>query len=355
MVGFSLRGPGYPWAEIGDDPMSMAGFELSQALPWPGKLGRRRAAAEASAAVVGQDLVSARRRIAAAVRAGYASLYAVDREDEALLETTALIDLLLGSVTARYETSQASQFDLVRLQLERVRLDERRDDLAAMRAELQAGLNAWLDRPGGTAITTASQLPETGVLEPGGSAPADSFAEVRVARARLDAARLRTASARRERWPDLSIGAEYGYRGSLDPMVSARIGVELPIWSGQKQGAMLREARQEETMAGADVREALLDAGSTIETLEARVRAAASQIRRLDEETVPRAGLALDAARAAYTTGRGDAGDLIEGIRLLVEARSMRARREADLYTAISTWRALAGRDPVGEENGHER
>lgn len=358
MLSLGLSGPRAPWAEIGKDPMAMARLELAQTVPWPGTLGRRRAAAEAEAVQADHELAAARRRVAGLVRGAYAALHALDREDEAWRESSRLIDLLLPSVRARYETSQAAQLDLIRLQLEQTRVEERRDDLGRMRAETEAGLNAWLARAAGTSIVTAGRLPEIGPeAAEGGTSPAsapagdrieaaaDSFPEVDVARAALEASRRRTELAQREAWPGLTLGAEYGHRGSLDPAVGARVAVELPVWGRQR--ATTGAARHAEAMAGAELYKARLEAGAEAAALAAKARTAAAQIERLREETVPQARLATEAARAAYVAGRGGIDDVIEGMRLLAEARAMLAQREADRYAAVSVWRALVGREPL--------
>ena len=147
------------------------------------------------------------------------------------------------------------------------------------------------------------------------------------------------------------LGAEYGWRDALPPMLTARVGVELPLWQGRKQDAMARAARREQAMAAADRREALAMAGAEFAGLRARYDAAGRQVDRLRETILPQATLAVEAARAGYVTGTTETADLIMALRQLAETRAMLAEREADRYTAWATLRALAGRDPVLQED----
>jgi len=349
MVSLSARGEDYPGAGIGDEPMAMAAVELSQTIPWPGKQRRREAAATASVAVAEGDLESARRQLAAEVRAAYAGLVALDQEARATGEAIDLVELLRPAVGARYETGQAEQTDLVSLQLERLRLLSDLDATAAARAELAASLEAALDTIGVAPPRTAGVLPAVGDAVAGASP--DSFAAVGRARAEVERARLFAAAARREGRPDLVVGAEYGWRDALPPMVTVRVGVELPLWRGRKQDALAEGAVCDLAMAEAQLRDARAAAAAESATLAARIAAASRQAARLRVEVVPHAELAVAATRASYVAGRGELAGVVDALRTLVGARAELSRREAEHYAAWARLRALAGRDP---ELNHE-
>ncbi|MDO9170719.1 MAG: TolC family protein [bacterium] len=349
MVGFSARGEDYPGAGIGEDPMAMAAFEVAQTLPWPGKRGRRQAAAAALVDVAEADLVAARRRLAADTRTAYAEQAAIDASRRSLLASLALIDLLAPSLTARYETGQAGQSDLIDLQLERLRLEGDLDDLDAKCDMHLAELAAALDLPVADLPPLDAGLPLIDGENATAVVPGD-FAEVTVAETRAAAAGLRAESARHEGSPDVFLGAEYGWRDALPPMVTARVGVELPLWRSHKQDAEARAAGHEHAMAEAERREALAMAGAEVASLRARFDASERQVVRLRTGILPQATLAAESARAGYATGVAGADELIMALRRLAETGAMLVEREADRYAAWAALRALAGRDPVLQE-----
>ncbi len=349
MVGFSARGEDYPGAGIGEDPMAMAAFEVSQTLPWPGKRGRRQAAAAAKVAVAEAELVAARRRLAAEVRAAYAEQAVIDAQRATLREAIALVELLVPAVTARYANGLAGQSDVVGLQLERLRLEVDLEDLDTRCAEHLAELSAALDLPVSDLPPLDAGLPAVAPADVASVAAGD-LAEVAAAEARVNAAAQRAAAAEGEGSPDLVLGAEYGWRDALPPMVTARLGVELPLWQGRKQDALARAAGREHLMAEAERRDALAMAGAEVAGLQARAGAAQRQIERLRNGILPQATLVVESARSGYATGVADAAEVIMALRQLVESRAMLVEREADLYTAWAALRALAGRDPVLQE-----
>ncbi|MDO9693176.1 MAG: TolC family protein [Candidatus Latescibacteria bacterium] len=350
MLGFSARGEDYPGADIGEDPMAMAAIEVSQTLPWPGKRGRRQSAAEARIGIAEAELVAMRRRLASEVRAAYAEQTAIDASRRALRASIDLLDLLAPSLAVRYETGQSGQRDLIELQLERLRLAAELDDLEARGAGHLAELAAMLDVAVADLPPLDAGLPAIDDTVVADIAPAD-LAAAAVAEARVAGARRRAEAAQGEGSPDIVLGAEYGWRDALPPMVTARVGVELPLWQSRKQDALARAAGHEHALAEAERREALAMAGAEVAGLQARLDAAQRQIVRLNTGSLPQAALAAESARAGYATGDAGVAELVGALRRLAETRAMLAEREADRYTAWAALRALAGRDPVLQEN----
>lgn len=342
MIGLAVRGEDYPGSGIGEDPMAMAALEVDQVIPWPGKRGRREAAALAEVGVARGRQEIARRNLAADVRAGYADLFAAEHERRALQRAVDLVDLLLPAVTARYAAGQAEQTDVIALQLERGRLLDALDQVEGMRAELAAGIAGMLDLAPDHPLLAAHGLPAAGdAMAPG------TFAEVLAAQSRLERARSRAAAAAGEGTPDLVVGAEYGWRDGLPPMITARIGVELPLWKGRKQDALARSSLVEVAAAEAELRAAEAKVRGETAALEAQMQAAARRTDRLRTETLPQALMAVEAARADYAAGRADLDRVVMGLRQLAETQAQLARRQADHYVAFARLRAHCGLDPV--------
>ena len=351
MAALSLSGMNLPGGDLGSDPMAMAGIEISQAFTLPGKLHGRRRAAEAESRALEAEWSAARRALAAETREMYADLYAFDREDESLRGSLAAIDLLFASADARYSSGGDEMGTLARVQLERLRIEERLDDLVAERSARLAQLNALLDRPSTAGVRTDSLALAVSVT----GIPADLAAvvaqapEVEIARMHARAAEERLRVERLERWPDLVAGVEYGYRGALDPLVTAKLGIELPLWKGRKQDAAARAAGHDVEAARAELHAAELKARAEAERAIASLRAADRQVRRYREEIVPRAQLAFASSRAAYETGGSDATTMLLDLQALVDAHAAAGRRAAERYAAWARWKLLEGGASVTE------
>jgi len=346
MIGLSANGENYPGAGLGEDPMTMTALEFSQTIPWPGKRSRREAVAAARVPELQAAQEGARRAVAAGVREAWADLYASEHAVAALRRTLALFDVLEPQALTRYETGIGAQTDWLALRRGRVRLTSAIEKELADRIGIEARLAAALDDTAALAAIEAKALPD----EPDSalaSVDGAAFAEVAMARAGVETARRMHDAARLEGRPNLVVGAEYGWRDALAPMITARVGVELPLWRGRKQDAMARAAAHGETGAHAAAREARLQADAEVRTLRARHEAAGRAADRLRAQILPLLDLAAESARTRYLAGDAPADLLIDVLVDRADAHAELAREEAARYAAGSRLRALAGLDPV--------
>lgn len=345
MVGAVLQNADFPNYTIGSEDMSMAGVEVRQPLPYPGKRRARVEVARAETARRASEVADLERRIAAEVRSLYARLYAIDQEQQALDAGRELADLLSATSRARYASGGAEQENLLKAQLQVTRLEERLEDHHAERRAMVAELNRWLDRPGGSPLGVVSSLPAV-------AAPSTTSWEeravagssrVRVARAAITAAERRLATARLDLKPDFTPAATFATRGSLGPVLVLSLGVELPFWKREKQEPLIRAAEAELEAARQEVRDAEAEVRAQAARLASDWSRADRQIVRYREGILPQSSAAFDAARSSYLAGRGDFSTLVEDFNLWLEARVQLARREADRYAAWAGLDALSG------------
>ena len=339
-----LQDAGFPSYTIGSEDMSMAGLEVRQPLPYPGKRRARAEVARAETAQREAEVADLERRIAAEVRSLYARLYAIDQEQKTLDAARELVDLLSTTARARYSAGGGDQENLLKAQLQATRLEEREEDHHAMRRSLVAELNRWLDRPGDSPLGAVGALPAVAALS--GSWTDRALAgssKVRQARAAIATAERRIAVERLDLKPDLSPLAGLASRGSKGPVLTLRLGIELPFWKRQKQEPRIRAAEADLEAARQELRDAEAEVRAQAARLASDWSQADRQVTRYREGILPQSSATLDAARSSYLAGRGDFTTLIEDFNLWLEAREQLARREADRYTAWAGLESLTG------------
>jgi len=339
-----LQDAGFPNYTIGSEDMSMAGVEVRQALPYPGKRRARAASARADTDLRTAEAADLERQITAEVRRLFARIYAVDKELEVYVAARDLVDLMSATAKSGYATGGSDQEALLKAQLQVTRLEERLDDLETERASLVAELNRWLDRPGESALGTIAALPVA--PEPPGPWEERAVAAsspVRLARAAVAAAERRAEVAKLDLKPDLSPAAGIATRGPKGPVLTLRLGVELPFWRRQKQEPKIRAAEAELAAARLEQRDAEAKARADAARLEAEWAKAERQIVRFREGLVPQTSLAFDAARSSYLAGRGTFSTLNEDFILWLDARVQLARREADRFALWAELEKLTG------------
>ena len=302
VLSLGIQNDGFQGIEIGRMETSFWQVMITQPLPWPGKLDLRtevaRLQARAALAAVDRDRLG----VAASVARAYVDLL-LARERLALLDRRDALWLQAeGSARARYESGEGPQSDLLRAQLQRLRLRQLRAALAAAERTAVEALDRLRGRPLDEPVETPASLEGWGAppLLDEAAALADAAARSpELAVARLAALRdVRAADlARRERFPDLAVSAGVMPRGGpFPPMWLAGVSFTLPVFARVKQDRAVAEGDARAT-AGAAGEQAIA------ELLRLRVRERREALGALVEQIgIYDAGLLVQSEATAAST-----------------------------------------------------
>ena len=300
------------------DPIGMTQLQLMQMLPVAGKLRLSGRIAEAQAAGATERAQDVEWDVRTQSAMAFYDLYATDRALVVARETLRLLQDVLRIAEAMYRVGEGRQADVLRAQVEIARMVEDTLRMTTMRVGMAARLNALLDRPAGTAVASPGlpafpdSIPILGdlTLESQRTRPM-----VQAAQREVDAAIAQASLARREIWPDLTVGLQYGQRGSdmgTERMGSLMLGASLPVFANQRQLRMREEASAMRRMAEADL--AAMRAttrGAVAEAYADLVRA--RNLATLYRTTViPQAEATVGSALAAYRVGSVDFMTLLD-------------------------------------------
>ncbi len=321
-----------------DMPTSMApSVQLMQKIPFPGKLSLKGDVAEYGTRMAEAGADEAWWNVRSQVSSLFFDLYSLDRRLEVMRQTLSLLKDFQQVAKAMYVAGTGRQTDVLRSDVEVARMEGDIRKMEAMRVTRAARLNALLDRPSATPVSSP-------VL---GSLPLDVpqrdtlLAWARDSRPLLERGRLgveqadkRVDLAHREIWPDLTVGVTYGQRNrgaGTERMGSAVLGFSLPIHAGSRQLAARDAAAARQRMAAADLQgmEASVDArvGELLAELE-RTRTLTSLYR---DEIVPEAKVAVQSALSSYRVGDVD-------FMTLVDAQMTENQYEGELYQLLGEY-----------------
>ena len=224
-------------------------FGLIQRFPLTARLQGERRVSEAAIAAAEAELLAAERQLAGATALAVADWLAVGARlhliDRQLTNARAFATALrtaadrgeVSALDARQITLEAGQTALRRRQVEQRQV--------ALRGELRRLLNLGPDEP----VELSGTLPPGGFPTPVPSDPStDDRPEVRIALARLEAARRETELERARRWQDVGLGLVGEVQRSEDEpvgmqrdgFVGLRLALPLPFWNRNAGG--IREA-----------------------------------------------------------------------------------------------------------------
>ncbi len=147
------------WApSLGGMPMTTLGFMVSQSLPYSGKRDLRASLAASQARQVEPALARARLALEGAVRRAYYGLL-LARELQALTnEQRELWQQVEVVARARYSVGQGAQSDVLRVQTEVTRIEQRAIEQAAEAEVRLIEINRLLARPLDTPLATTARL-----------------------------------------------------------------------------------------------------------------------------------------------------------------------------------------------------
>lgn len=312
MIGYSLAPQSIDAADMRYGQV----VEIGQRLPFFGKRGLRAAIAEAEARAAGGDYEGVRRGVALMAATLFAEYYAAFRAVEINDRHGQLLDEMLASAKASYVTGRIPQHTLVRVELQSAHVAHDGVEVSTATAIARAGINALLHRaPGAPLPPPPAAIRATDLTTRAIDSVDDAIAarpEVATARARIEAAASAVDLARREYFPDLTLGAEYNSMWDDEKhrtMVGVRI--ELPIQIGRRKAA-LEAAEAEAGSRRADLTSVIDTVAMEIETAKRRYHEALHVVEIYRERLLPAAHDVTTSARAAFTAATGEFGDVID-------------------------------------------
>lgn len=333
------------------DPLGMNQVQVMQMVPIAGQRGLAENAASAQADASRARALDLRWELRARAAMAFYELYQLDRTIEVSLSTQALLRDLATTARTMYSVGQGRQADVLRGQVEIDRMSEEIARMRAMRSGAAARLNALLDRPGNTPVATPvlPRFPES-------LAGADSLEQLALAgrpmlaagQAEIAAATALESRARREIWPDLQLGIQYGQRpmaDGTDRMVSLMLGFSVPIWAGRRQLPMRRESEAMRMSAEAELRAMQAETRGRLAELVAAVQRS-RELRSLYRSTIlPQAEATVSSALAAYRVGEVDLPMLLDARMTVNRYRQQLHQLDAEEGAALAEMEMLLGRE----------
>ena len=259
-LSLGIQNDGFSGIQIGKMETSFFAVTASQTLPLAGKRSLRGDVAHLGARSAEADLQRALLSAEADVERAYLDLLLVHDQLALLGKLEALWAQSEGLARARYEAGEGTQSDLLRAQLERTRLRQRRWSLESDERRRVAALNRLRGRPLDEAVALGRSLVELpdpvqpDLNQATAQAEADS-PELKKAVLSGHQAQHRATLAKKERWPDLTVMAGLMPRwGNFPTMWQAAVSFNVPIWSTQKQARAVAEnqARGEAAASSAE-------------------------------------------------------------------------------------------------------
>lgn len=346
VLSLGIQNDGFKAIQIGTMETSYLQIMLTQPLPWPGKRDLRTEVAASGVKLAEAGLERARLTAEADVRRGYLELLLVRDRLALLSKLESLWTKAEALARIRYESSGGAQSDILRAQLERNRLRQRRWSLEAEEKTRTHELNRLRGHPLTEPLPTQASVAGLGLpaVPEAAEALADAerrSPELKLARLSSERSGKQVELARRDRYPDFAVTAGVMPRGGLQPMWLASVSVGLPIFSGSKQSRAVAEgeARAEaQTSAAETVLQILL---LRVQERQALLGSLVESARIYRDGLLIQSQATADSTLSQYRVGRLTFASVLEAIGGVI------GDEDGYLAAVAAAWRVVIAADEV--------
>lgn len=338
------------------DPATAKVIGISQMVPFFGKTDLMRAGVVQEAEAARWNLEERKVELRQMVSETWAQLAYVGTSLELIEKNLLLLDDISRLAEASYASGMGTQADILRVQIERSRMEEMKYGLQQQQSSLQAGMSALLRQENPVAISIPA-----GAIAPVSLSAAELYDLALKSRPALfaGAARIGKAEAgerlaKRDYYPDFTLALEYMQRDPFTSgmaasdggdMYSATLSFNLPVLTGKRR-AMVAESEQERLMAEADIEMLKNEIRRRIGDLGAKLVASARMAALYRDGLLPQEELASESTLAAFRAGKVEFMAVLDSqMKLLAdqqkqamfvaEHQMLRAQLEATVGTRI--------------------
>lgn len=317
MLSVGYMGDIVPFKIQKGDPSSGRSISVSQDLPFPGKRSLKGKVASTEADAEWWNFEQTRRNVVAEVKDAYFDLFYLTKALGVVTKTKTLLEQFTKIAEARYTVGKGIQQDVLKAQVEFSKLLEQQTILEQRKQIAEARLNSLLYRESDSPLGSPEELKprefpySLGELNETAIA---NYPDLKAQRRKIEGAQYSIQLAKKEFYPDFSVGFTYINRPAMPEMYGVSVGIKLPVYYAKKQRPALTEAT-----ASFEAEKRSLENTTTVLMFKIRDKyLAETTARRLlslySTTIVPQSSLSLESAIAGYQVGRVDFLTLLDNL-----------------------------------------
>ena len=335
------------------EPMTGKIIGLSQAIPFPGKLGSLAEVSEKDAEIIKQEINDARNEIVKNVSQNYYELiYArkallIERESKNLLQKISEV------VNANYTVLKASQQNILKVQLEITGINDKIEELKSKENSTAAILNSYLLRNQDSQVYTDS-LPEI-KYHTLTQTQLDSLAiqnrsfliGIELAK---EKAQLQEKLSKYDFYPNFNLSVQYSQRDKiaktntpLDDFFSFMVGISLPLNYGGKVTSKIDESAAIQNMYEEQYQMSIQMLNGNFGSSISKLNSLKERIKLINEALLPQAQHTYSSSLSSYQVGEVDFINVIDAQNKLFQIETNLYRLKTDYLKEIEELKFLTG------------
>lgn len=328
------------------DPSSNRFVSLTQEIPYPGKLSLKGRMANVEAEAEWWAYEQARLNLVAEIKDAYFDLAYLHKAIETVTRNKSLLEKFARIAEASYAVGKGIQQDVLKAQVEISKLTEQLALLEQRQQVAEERINSMLFREPETPFGIPQEIAPRdfafGLAELREMALAN-FPTLKAQRRRIDREQINSELARKDFYPDFSVGLTYANRPGIPDMYGLNIGMKLPIYFWQKQRPALAEAA-----ASASAERERLENMTSLLFFRIKDRYLATTtaqrlVKLYGTTIIPQSTLSLESAISGYEAGKVDFLTLLDNLVTLLNYQLSYYEQLTNVEKAIAAIEPFVG------------
>ena len=328
------------------DPSSARMASISQEIPFPGKRALKGRMASAEAESEWWNYEQTRLNVVAEVKDTYFDLYYFDKAIETIYKNKDLLEKFAKIAEARYSVGQGIQQDVLKAQVEISKLVEQATVLEQRRQLATARINSLLYRDTDSPLGKPEEIkpqPLAHTLGELNELALANFPTLKAQKRKIDRQQYAVELAEKEKYPDFTVKLNYQNRPGMPDMYGVSVGMNIPIFIGQKQQPAIAEAAASKAME-----QKRLENNITLLFLKVKDKyLAAMTAQKLVDlygtTIISQSSLSLESAIAGYEVGKVDFLTLLDNVVTLLNYELSYYEQLSNLEKAVAAIEPLVG------------
>ncbi len=350
------------------EPMTGKVIGLTQAFPFPGGLGSKSDAIAMDTLIVEQEIEDYKNEIIKDVSTLYYNLQLVREEKILAAESKALLNQISDVVKSKYEVSQASLQNMIQVEVQITRVQDRIESLIGKENATLAELNAFLLREEGSPISTNEIEPVKGNQY--SSAALTKTANeyrpfLRGIQLSEQKSKLMEDAADYSYYPNFQIGLQYTQRDyssitgqNWNDFLSVVVGITLPLGYGGGYSSKVEEAQYLQSFYREQYSSSVQSLNQSFGKIVAKLHELQIREKLISNTLLPQTEQSLQASLADYQVGRVDFVNVINAESDILKIKTDLIKIRTEYSINVSQLEFLVGteiNDSNEKDNGELR
>jgi len=337
---------------LDQEPMTGKQISLMQPFPFPGKLSLKGKIAESESEIGKYHSYELRNQLVKKTKQLYYDLYYVDQAIVTVTTNKEVLKDFVEIAETRYSVGNGLQQDVLRAQVSLSKMIDRELKLEQQRQSLQAQINALVNAPADAKLgnpIAPKIIARSFNLDSLLQVSKNHNPSLTAWKTAVQKNNQRIDLARRDRYPDFSVGIAYTQRNKLQngmpgyDFVSAMVNVKIPLFHRQKQDKRVQETQIQKMSAEYSYQ-------NIENAVQQRLQQALSEVEKnqrlidlYQTGIIPQAEESLASSMAGYQNGKVDFLSLLDSEMTLFQLRLDYHRFLADFHKATAEIETLIG------------